>query len=103
MILLILTGLTGLGALIGILIDLGKRVGLVKDGTAGNWSAGLNLAAFVAVMVVVMVGKQPDWGMVDGYLQMGVYILGFVAQMLGSQVTHAVTKKTVVGYSFSSK
>ena len=39
--------LTGVAAFVPALINFGKFIGLVKDGTSDQWSAGLNLVGFV--------------------------------------------------------
>jgi hypothetical protein len=48
--------LTGVAMSIAVLVNVLKTTGVAKDDTAGNWSAGLNLAALVALFVAQVLG-----------------------------------------------
>lgn len=48
-------GLAGFAAIIAFLINLGKRVGWVKDGMAEKWSQWLNFVGLVVVGVLYFV------------------------------------------------
>ena len=102
-ILRLLAGLAGLGGLVSVLVNLLKRVGLVKDGTSEQWVQGINLVAFVAVSIVYFLNVEVDWTQVDGLLTFAAAFLGYVVQMLGSKATYSVAKGApVIGYSYSS-
>ena len=77
--------LVGLAALIAMLINIGKVVGLVKDGDAGSWSAGLNLAALVVLVVLKLFRPDLELEKVDVELGALAQILGLVLSLL-SQV-----------------
>lgn len=99
--------LAGVGALIAFLVNIGKIVGLVKDGTAQNWVAGLNLAGLVALFVLRVFVPSADIGELDGLAatiaQLGVLVLGLVTQLLGSKLAHASVRGTwAIGKSFSN-
>ena len=99
--------LVGVAALIAVLINVMKLVGVVKDGQAPTWSAGLNLAGLIALLVLKVVKPEFDPGEVDqqaGTLaEIGVLITGFVLQLLASKATHAAVKGVpVIGTSFET-
>lgn len=57
--LLVLFGsLGGVGALVAALVNVGKTVGLVKDGQAPTVSTGLNLVGLVVVFVLGVVAPE---------------------------------------------
>ena len=88
----------GFGALLGVsklvaaLINLFKVFGLVKDGTANKWAAGLNLSAFVALVLLGVFRADLTMEILDGYAgqiaMVLLFILGFIAQITGSKATH---------------
>jgi hypothetical protein len=99
--------LAGVGAFFAFLVNVGKTVGLVKDGTAPNWVAGLNLAGLVALFVLKVFVPSADIGQLDGLAatiaQIGVLVLGLVTQLLGSKLAHASVRGTwAIGKSFSN-
>jgi hypothetical protein len=97
-------GLAGFAGLIALLINIGKRVGFVKDGTAQTWSAGLNLIG-LALLLLTQVYK-PDLAIRDldtqvgEFVKVGTVVLGYVIQLLASKGTHvAVRGVPVIGTS----
>ena len=97
----ILAGLGGLGGFISILVNVLKRFGIVKDGSATKWVQGLNLFAFVGVSIVYFMNYAVDWNFVNSVLIYGTTVLGFVVQMLGSSVTYTSVKGLpLIGYSY---
>lgn len=82
--------LAGVGALLAAIVNVLKVFGVVTDGTAGRWFAGLSLAA-IAVLVYLKL-FQPGIAIefVDNQAavlaQILLLILGFVVQ-LGAGVT----------------
>jgi len=99
--------LAGVGALLSFLVNVGKTVGLVKDGQAANWVTGLNLAGLVALFVLKVFVPSADIGEIDGLAatiaQIGVLVLGLVTQLLGSKLAHASVRGTwAIGKSFSN-
>lgn len=95
-------GLAGLGSLISILVNLGKLVGIVKDGTSDMWFKGLNLLAFIAVAIVYWVNVPVDFGQVDEVLKVLASVLGLVVQLFGGKVAYNTIKGTpFVGFSYS--
>ena len=71
-----------LAALIAMLINIGKVVGLVKDGDAGSWSAGLNLAALVVLVALKLFRPDLELEKVDIELGALAQILGVVLTLL---------------------
>ena len=103
-IMLLLAGLSGLGGLISVLVNLLKVVGVVKDGTSEQWVQGFNLVAFIAVAVIYFAEFQVDWAQLDGWLTVMATFIGFIVQLLSSKVTYSVTKGApVIGFSYSNK
>lgn len=102
-ILLLLAGLTGLGALISAIVNILKVVGVVKDGTSDKWYQILNLIAFIAVAVIYFLNVPIDWANIDEWMHLLTAVFGFVLQILGGEVAYKTFKgkMPLVGYSFS--
>lgn len=99
---IIIASLAGLGGLISILVNIGKIVGLVKDGEAEKWVQILNLIAFVGVSAVYFAELPVDWGIVNEWMIYLAALFGFVVQIWGSKFTYSQTKGIpVIGYSYS--
>lgn len=99
--------LAGVGAGIALLINIGKTTGVVKDGQAQTWSAGLNLVGIVAVFVLKLVKPDLDWTFIDSQAQVlaeiGTLAFGFVLQLLSAKTTHAAVRNVpVIGKSYGS-
>jgi len=102
-VLLILAGLTGLGAFISILVNVLKLIGVVKDGTSAQWVQALNFIAFVAVAVIVWLGKPVSWDGINSILAGLASIIGLITQMIGSKVFYNLFAGTpVIGYSYTN-
>ena len=105
-----LMALGGLAALIAVVINILKTFGVVKDGQAGLWSTGLNLAGLVALFVVGIVAPEYDIPGLDGQVAQVAQILSlifaFIMQNWVSKGTHDVLasgKVPVIGKSFSAE
>jgi len=100
--------LAGVGSLIAVLVNIGKTVGLVKDGQAANWSAGLNLAGLIALFTLQLLGKAELVPALDSQAGALASVLtalfGFIWQLIVSIKTHNTLKGTrVIGKSFSAE
>lgn len=100
-------GLMGVGALIAFLVNIGKAVGLVKDGSAPTWSAGLNLAALALLLVTRTYRPDVDIQAVDqqvmDFVNVGVVVFSYVLQLVSSKGTHKFIKGVpVIGKSNSA-
>jgi hypothetical protein len=84
--------LVGVPLMIALLIDVLKLTGVVDDGMAGKWSAGMNLIVLVAIAVVLKVVPNFDFGAADAQLvtlaQFGMLVLSYIVQIVGSQQLH---------------
>lgn len=91
-ILLIIEGLTGTFALVALLINILKWIGVVSDGTAGKWSAAANLVVLIAVTVVFKLYPSFDFGSVDAHIAEFVKVAGivfaYIIQLVGSRHVH---------------
>lgn len=99
--------LVGFAAFVSLLVNVLKFFGVVQDGTADKWVAGLNLAGVIGLYVVRML--MPDWDVIpiDNTLGeialIGSYILSYVTMILGSKLTYiAVRNLPIIGKSNSS-
>ena len=102
--------LGGFAALISVLINVLKTFGVVKDGQAGTWSAGLNLAGLVALFVTGIVAPEFDVSGLDTSIAQVAEILSllfaFIVQNWISKGTHTVFSSgqvPVIGRSFSDE
>lgn len=101
--------LTGVAIFITALVNALKKVGLVKDGQAASWSAGLNLLFLTGLIVLQVIGKASLVPAID--YQAGVIagiittMIGLVYQIFLSQKTHnsVLAGLPVVGTSQSGR
>ena len=101
----VLLSLGGFGALIGLIINVLKTVGLVKDGQATNWATGLNLVLLIALFVGKVIGFDVAGldGVAGEIANAGVSILQLLVMLGGSRLFHNTLKGVpVVGRSFSN-
>lgn len=103
---LTLASLVGVSALFGVLINIGKRFGIVNDGTSGAWNLGLNLVGLILIYANGVFGYGFDLENIDGFAkavaEIGTAALSLVA-MLGSTraANGAVRGIPIVGHSHS--
>jgi len=87
-----LFSLGGAGAFIAVLVNIGKSTGIVKDGTAQTWSAGLNIVALAGLFVAQLFGVNHLVPAIDtqaGELATLLQVaLAFVIQFLATRKTH---------------
>lgn len=102
--------LAGVGALIAALVNIGKTAGLVKDGTAGNWSAGLNVLALIALYVLHVFNPAQAAQLVGSgdqiagsIAQIATLVVGVYFQLRSAQWGHETLKGLpVIGKSHSA-
>jgi len=100
-ILMIVAGLAGLGAFVSILISVLKKIGVIKDGQSEQWYQGISLFVFLAVTVVYFLKVPIVWSDVNEWLKLLTFILGYVIQILGGQLTYNTIKGTpLLGFSY---
>lgn len=106
-ILKICEGLVGTFALVALVINILKWAGVVKDGTAGVWSAVINLSVLITVTVVFKLYPAFDFGSVDAqiaeFAKVAGIVFAYLVQMIGSKSVHqAVTRglKWRMSYSY---
>ena len=103
-ILLILSGLAGLGGFVMIVVNLLKCVGLISDGDSDKWYKILNLGAFTAVAGLYLANVPLDWALVDSWIVLLAAFLGYFLEIFAGQVGYKLLKGTpVIGFSFESK
>ncbi len=82
----------GAQALISLAVDVGKWAGVVKDGTAGIWSAVLNLLGLAAISYALITNPAFDFPALDAQLvtiaQFGSLIFGYIVQIAGAKHFH---------------
>jgi hypothetical protein len=106
-VLVIFATLLGFSALVSFLVNTGKFFGIVKDGDADKWVAGLNLIGVLALYAVKLFIPDFDPVPIDAAMQeiaaVGVFIFGYLSMIFGSRVTYGLTKGLpIVGKSFSA-
>lgn len=84
--------LIGIPFVIGLVIDLLKQFGVVNDGTAGKWSAGLNLISIIGLAIALKMWPSFDYTSLDAYVyEIGkalMVIITFILQLVGSKSAH---------------
>ena len=98
--------LVGVAAFIGLLINVGKVAGIVKDTTAQNWSAGLNILGMIGLLALKLFKPELDVSVIVSaagqIAAAGVVILGLLVQLGVSKITNFFVKGVpVIGKSFS--
>jgi hypothetical protein len=91
-VLVIAGSLIGLWAVISLVINVLKVVGVVDDGTSGKWSAAFNLLGVLGIAAILAAKPAFDFPALDAQLQIiaqfGLLLLTFVTDMLGTQAMH---------------
>lgn len=100
--------LVGVAALIAVIINVLKLAGVIQDGTAQNWSAGLNLVGLVILFVLKIVRPDIDVEEIDkqagALAEVAVVLIGYISQLLTSKLTHiAIRDVPIIGTSYSSE
>jgi len=94
--------LAGVAALVAVLVQLGKFIGLIKDDTAHKWAAGLNLVAFIVFAVFGIFNPNIVYEVLDGYAAqiaaVALFVLGFLTQMTTSKPFYTYFKNARVPY-----
>ena len=89
----------GLQLLISVAIDLLKTSGIVDDGTAGKWSAALNLIALFGISVLIGLYPTFDFTAADAQLldiaRFAALVLTYIVQIKGTQSIHYFTSTTL--------
>ena len=88
--------MVGLQLLISLCINVLKWAGVITDGTAGKWSAALNLVGVAVIAVTLAVNPAFDFAKLDAALvdiaRFGALIFGYIVQIAGTKYVHqAVT------------
>jgi hypothetical protein len=97
--------LAGVGGLVSLLINVGKWIGWVKDGTAQSWSTIMNLVLFVGFVILKMF-MPIQLGTLNDKLLVLVPIFesvfAAIIQLLGSKLGHLALKGVpVIGSSYT--
>ena len=87
-------GNAAIASLVALVVDLLKRIpGLVKDGTAGTWSAWLNLAALAGfAWYFLQSGASFDAvnAQLENVLKLSGMVLAYVLQLKTSPAVHDI-------------
>lgn len=98
--------LAGAGALIALVVNVGKTLGVIKDGQAPTASLVLNLAGVAALIALQVFQPGADVAALDGVAgqiaSAGVTLFGLFVQLYGSKLGHGVVAGVpVLGKSHS--
>lgn len=89
--------LAGVGALLAALVNVGKAIGIVTDGTAGRWFAGLSLAAIGILVYLKLFQPGIALEFVDAQAavlaQILLLVLGYVVQLGAGLTSHTIFAK----------
>jgi len=91
-VLLIAESMVGLQLLFMLCINVGKWAGIVTEGTAGKWSAVLNLVGVGIIASALAVNPAFDFTQLDAQLvdiaRFGALIFGYIVQIAGTKNVH---------------
>ena len=99
--------LAGVGAVIALVVNVLKTVGVVRDGQAQDFSLVLNLAGVAALVALRVFTPDLDVAGLDAtagkIAEAGVIVFGLVVQLYGSRLAHgAIRGVPVIGKSHSA-
>ncbi len=102
----IVASLVGFSIFVSFLVNVGKFLGVVKDGDSDKWVKGLNLAGVIALYIMVTINPEFDVTPIDNILYeiatVGGALLSYLIMIFGSKLTYIGTKGTpIIGYTFS--
>jgi hypothetical protein len=102
----VLPSLVGVAALITVITNILKQVGWVQDGTANQWSAGLNLAGILVLVLLKVFRPDLTYDVIDstaaGIANILLVFSGYILQIIMSgKVQDAIRGIPVIGKSFS--
>lgn len=104
-VLIIAASLIGLWAVLSLIVNVLKTVGVVDPGTSGKWSAALNLAAIIGIAAVLAAKPDFDFAALDVQLQIvaefGSLLLVYLTNILGTQAMHKVQVRQLGIRAFS--
>jgi Sec-independent protein secretion pathway component TatC len=84
--------LIGVSKLVPIIVQFLKVLGIAPDNTANRWAAGLNLLAFIVLVIFGVFQPQLALSVLDGMAgqiaEILLFILGLVVQLTGSKPTY---------------
>lgn len=102
--------LIGTAALVTVLVQIGKLVGFISDGTSSIWAAWLNLGCFIVLVLLGIFRPDLTLDFLDGYAgriaQVLIYILGFIVQIMGSKPIYVGLKSAgvpLLGFTLSRR
>jgi hypothetical protein len=97
----------GLQLLISLGVDVLKWAGVIKDGTAGKWSAALNLLGLAFIAVTLVVNPLFDFAALDAQLvdiaKFLTLIFGYIVQIAGTKRVHEFNAYGLGVKAFSNK
>ncbi len=84
--------LVGVWLCVGLLIDVLKYTHVVDDGTAGKWSAAVNLVVLAGIAAVLVNNPTYDFTNIDKqfitFAQFGTIVFGYIINVVGSKGVH---------------
>lgn len=88
--------MVGLQLLISLCVNVLKWAGVITDGTAGKWSAALNLIGLAVIAVTIGLNPGLDFAALDVQLvdiaRFGALVFSYIVQIAGTKWMHqAVT------------
>lgn len=106
-VLVIAGSMAGLQAFIALAINVLKWAGVVSDGTAGKWSAALNLGGLAFVAVTFGVNPAFDFAALDAqFVDIAKFltlIFGYVVQIAGTKHFHRFTVNALGVTAFKAR
>lgn len=95
----------GAQALIALLVDVLKYVGVIRDTSSGRWSAALNLIGLAGIAVALGLNPSFDFPKLDASLviiaQFGSLVFAYIVQISGSLHMHKFFTRGLGIWQFS--
>ena len=104
----LLASMAGFGALVGVLINVGKYFHIVQDGDAPKWNLAFQIGGLVLLFILRTFLPDIDIKGVDATLaivaQLATMVLGLLTSLGFAKLTHTVVKgMPLIGKSYSGE
>ena len=94
--------LLGVAALVAAIVNVFKTLGFIPDGSAGKWSAALNLVALVVLVAFKLYMPAFDLFAADAtaaeYSKYLILVFGYLIQLRGSLSAHNLLSDLKIPY-----
>jgi len=86
----------GLGVLVMLVVEVGKRLGAVRDGMAGTWATALNVVLFAGLVLLDVFGVDLEGETMQAIFQLLATLSQLALAVLGAPAAHGALREANV-------